>query len=243
MTTNETILTPNYSPADKGDNPVVNVATGRLKYSFADVSVGQGNYTIAVSHVYNNQIHEAFAEFCTGVGTNWKLNAHQAIIQDGNTYKYMDASGEIHKFIYFDTNSEGARYYQHNNAQIVLTVSATQAYIADGAGNKLYFRSDGRLDRSVSCYNNEIEKQFVYDENNLLTTIYDTRNLNNGYIRNKIQLEYTDGLLSSIASYKGSKKLNRFLYTYEDNHLVQVETQAFNKSNTPCMTKDVWRFK
>ena len=140
MTTNETILTQNYSPADKGDNPVVNVATGRLKYSFADVSVGQGNYTIAVSHVYNNKIHEAFSSFCAGAGTNWKLNVHQAIINDGNTYKYMDASGEIHKFIYFDTNTEGQRYYQYKNAQILLIVPTNeqeQAYIVDGAGNKL----------------------------------------------------------------------------------------------------------
>ena len=246
MTTNETILTPNYSPADKGDNPVVNVATGRLKYSFADVSVGQGNYTIAVNHVYNNKIHEAFSSFCAGAGTNWKLNAHQAIIKDGNTYKYMDASGEIHKFIYFDTNAEGQRYYQYKNAQILLIVPTNeqeQAYIVDGAGNKLYFRADGKLARSVSCYNNQIEKIFQYDENNLLTTIYDSRNLNNGYLRNKIQLEYTDGILNSITSYKGSKKLNRFIYTYENNHLVHVETQSFNKGNNPCMTKDVWRFK
>ena len=50
----------NFSQAETGSNPSVNLATGRLRYVFGDVSIGYGNFAIQVNHVYTSTRNSNF---------------------------------------------------------------------------------------------------------------------------------------------------------------------------------------
>ena len=67
----------NVGTADYGENPKINLATGRLIYEHAGLSVGGGTYSVGVSLIYNSAQH-VNADFC---GTGWKLNVNQKLIR------------------------------------------------------------------------------------------------------------------------------------------------------------------
>ncbi len=242
----EAIRETNYSKADERGNPCVNLATGRLKYMFDDVAIGQGNFNIAVSHVYSSKGYGAFASKIKGLGNNWKLNLTQIVVPDNyyqnnaKVYKYLDESGEVHRFVQFDTN----RYYDDRNAQITLIVKEQEYVIRDGLGNKLYFNLDGLLTRSVSCHNASIQKIYNYDTQKRLVSVYDSRTVTNGKAKSRIELQYGNGCLTSVTSYGNfNSKLFGLAYGYDSgNNLVSVSQVAFNKAGEQCISKPLLEF-
>ena len=46
----------NIKQADYGQNPKINLASGRLIYEHEDISVGGGSYATGVSHIYNSAL-------------------------------------------------------------------------------------------------------------------------------------------------------------------------------------------
>lgn len=241
----EVITVKNYSQADVGDNPAVNLAVGRLKYFFSDLSVGHGNFNIAISHVYNSMLNESFRGNIVGLGNNWKLNLSQSIIQDyvnqdgAKIYKYMDELGEVHRFVQFAAN----RCYDDRNAKVTLTVSSESSVISDGVGNKLYFNSDGLLSKSVSCHNSAIEKVYNYDEQKRLVSVYDSRTVKNKVPKSRLELTYDGDYLTSMTSYGNfNKKLFCLTYEYADGNLVSVNKVAFNKSGEQCVSQQIAEF-
>ncbi len=212
---------PNYAEANTEDNPSVNLALGSLCYAFKDLSTGYGNFEISLSHVFNSGINSAFNSLICGVGTGWKLNLHQALVQQNtDTVLYLDEAGETHKFVRFDGN----RFYDSQNAKTVLYYSSTDKYISDGVGNKWYFNSNGLLERMVSCFNNAIEKVLTYDQDNRLLQIHDTRSDTGSNVRNKIVFTYENGLLQKAISYVNfTTKQFELHYSYENGHLMGVD--------------------
>ena len=107
----ETIKDIDYSQSNIGGNPTVNLAIGRLQYVFQDAEIGSTNFAINIAHVYNNKLNNKFAGKIAGFGNNWKLNLSQFVIADNydsstgrSVLKYMDESGEIHRYVSFGTN-------------------------------------------------------------------------------------------------------------------------------------------
>jgi len=238
-----------FEAAETQSNPSVNLVTGGLKYVFGDLSIGQGLYNIGVSHVYNSKLNSAFNSKICGIGNGWKLNLHQCLLLDGVdennnvTIKYLDELGDIHKFVMFD--NANLRFYNVQNAKVVLTVQQTETIISDGVGNKLIFNNDtGMLVHSISCQTDEVVKHYIY-ENNRLVRVYVNKTLVNGVVKRKIELSYnSQGLLNSIATYSDdAEKLAMLSYQYDSsNNLVKVIRNGLNKSGAICINKDIGEF-
>lgn len=231
----------NYSQADIGDNPSINLATGRLRYSFADLNVGYGNFAIGVSHVYVSDVFKSFADTFNHYGNNWKLNVSQCVIKEENNLLYMDAEGEIHRFVKFDGN----RYYDERNAKTTLTSDTNGYVITDGVGNKWRFNAKGLLTEGISCHNAEIRKIYNYDANDRLISVYDKRTQINNVAKTRIELTYDDkGRLASMTSYvKFNKKASQLQYGYDNiGNLVYVRQSAFITTDKACASKQTFKF-
>ena len=235
----------NYSQANVGNNPSINLATGRLQYMFHDAESGAGNFSINVAHIYNSKLNDKFTAKLINLGKKWKLNLTQCIILDNydsatgkSIIKYMDESGEIHRFISFDTNK------WHNDCDSKTTIEKVgQEYIlSDGVGNKLYFNTKGYLSKSVSCQNASIVKVYKYDALNRLVSVYDQRTLKNNVVQNRVDLFY-DGSknLKQIITYnKGSRPGVGCRYEYDDSdNLTAVYSLAFGSSGQKVAEKQI----
>ena len=221
----------NYSQSDLGDNPSVNLATGRLRYTFGDLNVGSGNYAINVHHVYISNLHTAFKNKFNMFGNRWKLNLSQCVIKESDKYVYLDELGEIHRFVNFDDN----RFYDDRNAKTTLTVNTDGYVISDGVGNKLYFNTNGLLIKSVACHHSSMVKSYNYDDKGRLVSVYDNRTIPDGgsVPKSRIELEYDETRLISMTSYGNCKKLLQINYTYNtDGNLTAVTKITFDNSNT-----------
>ena len=202
--------------ADHGENPKINLSTGRLMYEQAEISVGGGNYAIGISHIYNSKQNGNVA-YC---GMGWKLNVYQRLISKSDgTYKYIDGSGGVNTFVLFD--SANARYYNTIDAGQVLTVATDgSAVIQDGAGNKTNFNANGYISSVISALNGNIKKTFVYDDFGRVVRIYDARLKFSDKIKTYITFEYdqSTGLLKSISAYdKYTQLVDRYIYEYDTN--------------------------
>ena len=236
------MATTDYSQADMGDNPAVNLATGRLRYSFDDLSVGYGNFAVNVGHVYLSQHFSAFVKQFPELAGGWKLNVAQYLLQtDGSTVLYMDESGEVHRFVKY---ADG-RYYDERNAKVTLNVSGDSTfdsiYIEDGAGNRIYFNRQGRVNKTVSCHKNTMMKSYEYDERNRLVKAYDYRMRKQVshtiyHIGAYIEFGYDEvGRLSSATAYAG-KILSSVNYRYDANgSLIQADRVAYNRKGAQCL--------
>ncbi len=239
----ETIKDVDYSQSNIGGNPTVNLAIGRLQYVFQDAEIGAANYAINIAHVYNNKLNNRFAGKIAGFGNNWKLNLSQFVIADNydsstgrSVLKYMDESGEIHRYVSFDTN----KWYNDCKATSTIQKINGEYVLSDGVGNKLYFNSNGYLFKSVSCQNNSIVKAYNYDENSRLTSVYDQRTPNN-----RINLSYnSNGALDTMVAYvKDSRPVTGFRYAYDTrNNLTAVFKIAYGSNNQAMAEKQILEF-
>ena len=241
------MATTDYSQADMGDNPAVNLATGRLRYSFDDLSVGYGNFAVNVGHVYLSQHFSAFLNKFPELSSGWKLNVAQYIVFNSSSSSltpyalYMDEAGEVHRFVKFDDT----RYYDERNAKVTLNVSGDSTfdsiYIEDGVGNRIYFNRQGRVNKTVSCHKNTMMKSYEYDERNRLVKAYDYRMRKQVshtiyHIGAYIEFGYDEvGRLSSATAYAG-KILSSVTYEYDVNgRLTKVNRAAYNRKGAQCL--------
>ena len=186
----------------------VNLATGRLIFSYLDQSIGIDNYKIGLTHIYNSQMPTSINTF---IGTNWKLNIQHYLYLENGKYIYIDGVGNKHEFLLLNGN----KYYDSSGLGLTLTIEAGTFKITDGAGNIMEFQS-GRLVRTVSTYNGTdlITKYFNYDTSGRLTSVYDGRTYQNKFI---LTYDSSTNLLKSIKCMKSSiviEEINYF-YNYE----------------------------
>lgn len=239
----EVISDINYSQSNIGNNPTVNLATGRMQYVFQDADIGATNFAINVAHVYNSKLNNAFAQKILGLGNNWKLNLSQFIIADnydGSTglpvLKYMDESGEIHRYVSFGTN----KWYNERKATSIIEKVSGNYVLSDGVGNKLYFDSNGYLINSISCQNSNILKKYIYDANHRLISVYDNRKQDN-----HIDLAYnSDGNLEKMIAYvKGTRPVTGLRYEYDaNNNLTAVYKIAYGRNSQKVAEKQILEF-
>ena len=229
----------NVGTADYGENPKINLATGRLIYEHAGLSVGGGTYSVGVSLIYNSAQH-VNADFC---GTGWKLNVNQKLIYDDGVFKYIDAKGEVNTFVLYD--EETPRYYNEVDANQILTVpSDGQAFISDGSGNKIFFGFTGDVTRIVSGMNSNVVKEFEYNSEGKISGIYDARLKFGDRIRSYLSFEYYEtGMLKSVTAYDDYKVIRaKEIYEYDDSdevQLLKIKRVAYNSNGVEIDTKPV----
>ena len=239
----ETVKGTDYSQANIGNNPTVNLAIGRLQYVFQDVGIGTSNFAVSVAHIYSTRLNGKFATMISGLGKNWKLNLTQFVIADNYdsetglpVLKYFDESGEIHRYVYYSTN----KWYNERKATSTIEKVDGNYVLSDGVGNKLYFNANGYLVKSVSCQNSEIVKLYTYDSNNRLTSVYDQRTP-----KNHIDLTYNaDGNLETMIAYASNthpKSGCRYEYDAENN-LVAVFQIAYGSNYQQIAEKQILQF-
>ena len=130
----------NIKLADFGSNPKINLANGRFIFEHNDLSIGGGNFSISISHIYNYNPTNYYS-----CGKSFKLNIQEKLIKiNDSIYNIVDSIGDSNIFILLDSAS--SRYYNPLDPTKILTVPITGCpYIADGLGNKTYFNNRGHL--------------------------------------------------------------------------------------------------
>ncbi len=206
----------------------VNLFTGRLAFEHFDASIGVNDYQLSCSHIYNSQFDEQtsleynatnYLHYKTGMGKGFKLSIQQYLIWDNENkrYIYTDGAGYRHSFV---SLGDGERYYDTTGTDLLLKADGNGYVIYDVAGNKMYFEN-GVLVKTVSCYNSNAIKKFVYNTKGLLVEAYDERNKSD-----KIVFEYDEesGLLLKLKCLHNGKIAKTIEYTY------------VNKSNLNCLS-------
>lgn len=231
----------NYGAADHGENPKINLATGRMIYEHASLSIGGGTYAVGVSLLYNSMQRGCLANRAAG----WKLNVDQALIKYGDTYKHIDARGEVNTYLPFDV--ENNRYYNSDDAGNVLTISSDgQAEIGDAVGNKLRFDADGKIAGTVSAMNANVAKEIAYDAQGRILKLYDKRLKFTDKIRSYLLFEYDaqSGMLKSVAAIdRYSVTAGKELYEYDaSGNLIKILRAAFNAEGEETDRKTICEF-
>ncbi len=238
----------NYSQSNIGNNPAINLAIGRVQYVFQDADIGVGNYAISIAHIYNSKLNATLAKKIFGLGNKWKLNLTQFIVDDNydsttgkSILKYMDESGEIHRYISYDSN----KWYNERKATSIIERIDGNYVLSDGVGNKLYFNSNGYLFKSVSCQNSNIVKLYKYDTNNRLVSVYDQRMFKNSIAKNRIELIYNSlGKLEKMVAYANNTcPVSGYRYEYDsNNNLVAVFKIAYGSKFQQVAEKQILEF-
>lgn len=223
------------SNADYGENPKVNLSTGRLIYIEPLLSIGEDTYSISISAVYNSQRTNNL----DGYGFGWALSVEQSLIKSQDKYYHINANGDISEYLNFD--AEGNRFYNISDSGQVLTVlNDGSACLSDDDGNEVNFNSEGKVISVVSGYNDKIKKVFQYDSNGYLSKIYDER-LKPGRIpKSYLELEYANDMLVCITvydDYTKKREQRKFIYDEDGKKLINIKQTAFNSKGIETLTK------
>lgn len=209
-------------------NILLNIYTGRLLYDYPIYSIGNGNYKIDISLVYNSLYKNSdFNNAKIGINNKWNLNIQEYIFPYDTNYKldeftvddyvYISSTSEIHRFVkYCDSIIDGNRvfeYYDASGSGLKLLITPTNYKIIDEFNNTLTFDSNKRLESISSGVNPNIKKVITYDENNHISSIYDERKLTR-----KIIFNYENDNLISVSNKE--KKQEVILEYNENNDLI-----------------------
>ena len=218
----------NYSHNEYLDNPKYNLVTGKIRYVYPDLSVGEDSFTMAVSHVYVSDKNEAMARLFDCYGDGWKIDMDQRLLKQGSKYKLVDGLGYVHTFELFD--EKGNRYYDVDDPTITLTEKDGQVVLGDDVGNITVFDSSGKISYTQAGTNAKITKHFIYDSQGRLSKIYDKRTLYDNSPRTYLAFGYISGKLGSITAVKNGKTTHKLRYDYTGGTLSQVTEEGYNDS-------------
>ena len=206
----------------------LNIYTGQLTVSHADMSIGAGNFQIGVSHVYREDlkdleytINKAQADEETikvGFSNGWKLNLQQYVFAydeaygfagfNAGDYVYIDASGYKHRFIRYKDGQYGAFYDADGGLRLKITDSGYEIF--DDVENKSVFDAKGRLIQIVSGINEAITKVIGYGQLPHPVCVYDQRKPSR-----RLELSYSaDNVLTQI---KCNQHDNTIKYSYDNS--------------------------
>jgi hypothetical protein len=104
----------------------LNLSTGELAASFADVSAGGSALRLEIAHVYKK------SDTDYNCGDDWRLNLHQTLVKNtasnvGVDYIYTDAAGEKHGFIetYYYLNNDNGKSIINNKSDITVELDGS----------------------------------------------------------------------------------------------------------------------
>ena len=223
----------NISAADYGENPKINLATGRMVFEEPLLSVGAETYSISISAIYNS--HRSGVGLC---GRGWSLSIEQQLIKSYGQYYLVSSGGDISEFTLFDEAEN--KYYNSVDAGQVLTVSDDgSACLSDDDGNIVNFDAEGKPISVVSGYNAAIKKIYEYDSNGRLYRIFDERlKSGNSSIKTYFLFEYAEGKLASVTAYDNyTKKRDQRQFEYDGNILVGISQTAYNSNGIKTLSK------
>ena len=223
----------NISAADYGENPKINLATGRMVFEEPLLSVGAETYSISISAIYNS--HRSGVGLC---GRGWLLSIEQQLIKSYGQYYLVSSGGDISEFTLFDEAEN--KYYNSVDAGQVLTVSDDgSACLSDDDGNIVNFDAEGNPISVVSGYNAAIKKIYEYDSNGRLYRIYDERHKSgSNSIKSYLSFEYAEGKLASVTAYDNyTKKRDQKQFEYDGNILVGIRQTAYNSNGIKTLSK------
>ena len=194
----------------------VNLFTDRIRLERHDMNAGANSYAFGLSHIYNSCFDESLSlkqgsgYYKTHMGKGFKLDVQQYLFEGKNdSYEYLDGAGYWHTFLPL---GDGERYYDTDGLNLTLKQTAENEFaITDEQGNKLVFES-GRLCKTISCHNSNVENIFDYNQAGQLAEIYDNRNKSL-----KICLEYDEGsgLLKAMRCVKNGATKREIFYAYD----------------------------
>lgn len=221
---------------DHGDNPKVNLTTGRLLYIHPDLSIGANSFEINIAHVYNSMIGNSTSTRFQGVGNGWKLNVHQYIERvDDDNYNYIDSIGYIHRLTRFDSINN--RFYSTDESKLILKVSLSEAQIKDELGNIIKFNANGNISQTISCQNESAIQNYIYNSAGKLVEIYDSRLRSGNITKNNILFNYENAMLKSIsANYENTKKAWSCDFTYNNGNLIKIRKTKYDKTTGAVLT-------
>jgi len=226
----------------------VNVKTSRMTFEYHDMTIGEGNFKMNVSHIYNHKWEEKRGLKQKGyVGRGWKLNIEQYCypyeeneeekkqgFQIGD-YVYIDSSGNKHRFVYYKQEGEERYYYDTTESNLVLKKYSNDTLeIIDPIKNKYFFSQEGYLTSFTSGIHSSIKKRITYQTKYKVDTYYDERKPNR-----KIQCHYNEkGLLESIECIEENESKKTFKYQYDtQENLISISESVNNH------TKEVAHFQ
>ena len=199
-------------------NADINVYNGRLLFESPDIFVGLNSYETAVTHIYDSYYCKSIDGAC---GKGWKLSIQQ-YLQESNelddngrkVFYYKDTYGYVHIFEHYDVlykdNLQYSKYFDRTGLGLTLFFSATDVYIEDRQGAKMYFvKINGvyKLKEAISGYSVWIKKVIDYDEAGNIIAYYDVRKPDR-----KFAFSYNEqGLLSRIEC-AASKQITEYRY-------------------------------
>lgn len=199
----------------------VNVGLGEVIFTHDDISIGERNFNIGISHIYSNFSHLDD----TNIGLNWKLNIQQYVQKyDGSIplegfnlgdYVYIDEMGYVHRFVKY----YGSYYCDQSGIGMTLYGFKT-VIIKKPDGTTLHFDSNGYLSNVlIKCKTKYISRNIEY-ENGFIKKYYDCRC--GGKNERYFSFDYEDGLLSKISLIYKGKILENIYYKYEDCKLKAI---------------------
>ena len=216
----DSMMDKSKSVSDYGDNPKINLVTGRVLLGLPGISVGENSYELGFSHIYNSGLLQRYSALETNVGNGWKLSVQQYIFSENEEYKYIDGAGYMHTFKKFDTRTN--KYNDQSELGLTLSVSDKEYVVNDNSGNRLIFDGQGHLIKTISAQNDKIVKNYIYVENRLVS-MYDSR-------RSKLKLNffYENNLLIKAVVTDDNEELSALHYYYSEGNLVKI-TKTFGR--------------
>lgn len=179
------------------------------------LNAGANSYAFGLSHIYNSCFDESLSlkqgsgYYKTHMGKGFKLDVQQYLFEGKTTAMSISTARLWHTFLPL---GDGERYYDTDGLNLTLKQTAENEFaITDEQGNKLVFES-GRLCKTISCHNSNVEKIFDYNQAGQLAEIYDNRNKSL-----KICLEYDEGsgLLNAVRCVKNGATKREIFYAYD----------------------------
>ena len=215
----------------------VNLYTGRMRYEYLDMQMGEGSFKLGISHIYNSKwVEEDYPDSVYGIG--FKLNIIQYCYpyhyndiesQQGfkeGDYVYIDNLGYKHRFIYYKENKQEKYYYDESGTHLRLIIKEDKSsQIKDPSGNIIEFDQDGKVVAYVSAFNENIKKIIEYENKNI-SRVYDSRKPYRFF-----QFTYDDqGKLNFIECIEKEIVKKTIQYHYKQHHLVKISEHVGRKS-------------
>ena len=221
-------------------NAKLNLYNGRLLYEFPCLAMGASSFQIGSTLIYNNNyLNSDYNGRKIGIGNGWKINLQQYLFpyetiynldgfsETNGDYVYIDSNWGLHRFVKYVSSGPASDfkdvYYDANGTGLKLVINEdNQLKIYDG-NNVIEFNEYGNISKIISGINSNIVKNFLYDENRNLISVYDIRKP-----QRKMVFEYdTNNYLNKIKVTDSNVSVSTL---YENNLLVTVSKYSSNNN-------------
>ncbi|MDE6201767.1 MAG: hypothetical protein K2M47_07855 [Clostridiales bacterium] len=203
----------------------VNISSGELYYAFKDFTSSDSDFPIAISRTYKSDGGDH------GVGTGWRLNLQQELINQGEQWSYIDKDGKKHTFSSGYSTADGRSDIRNEELGFDLFKAENGTVVLlDRSNNALVFKNVKGVYRLSSIHqypstpDNPIMPycmQIEYDSSTgLITNVAAGRTISGK--RRNVSFVYTGGLLTQL-KYSFASSTVVAEYEYDGNVLTSIK--------------------